>query len=120
MQYFRKLKVWEKAHKLVMTIYKESKRFPDDEKYGLTSQIRRASASIPTNIAEGSGRNSNPDFARFLAIAMGSASEVEYQIILAHDLGYITDGTSDSLESSLLEVKRMLNSLIQKVQSTKD
>ena len=118
MQDFRKLKVWEKAHQFVVTIYRESNRFPDDEKYGLTSQIRRAAASIPTNIAEGCGRNSNPDFARFLSIAMGSASEVEYQIILATDLDYISVETSRSLETGLLEIKRMLNSLLQKVRST--
>jgi four helix bundle protein len=75
MKDFRQLKVWEKAHQLAVAVYKETKGFPKEELYGLTSQIRRSSMSIPTNIAEGCGRNTDADFARFLQIAMGSASE---------------------------------------------
>ena len=116
MQDFRKLQVWEKAHRFVLDIYRTSKNFPSDEKYGLTSQIRRASASIPTNIAEGCGRGGNREFAQFLRIAMGSASEVEYLLILVRDLDYVSPDRSTELESSLLEIKRMLNALIQKVQ----
>jgi four helix bundle protein len=118
MQDFRQLSVWNKAHQLVLAIYKETGAFPEHEKYGLTSQVRRAVVSIPTNIAEGCGRNSNPDLARFLSIAMGSASEVEYQIILARDLGYITPEDANRLEDNLLEVKRMLNALLRKVQQS--
>ena len=109
--------VWEKAHELVLGIYRLSKGFPADEKYGLTSQIRRAATSIPTNIAEGCGRGSNADFARFLHMAMGSASEVEYQLLLARDLDLLPDNHASQLESKLVEVKRMLNKLIQRVQS---
>ena len=83
MKDFRQLKVWEKSHQLALAIYKVTKEFPKEELYGLTSQIRRASMSIPTNIAEGCGRNTDADFARFLQMAMGSASETEYQLILA-------------------------------------
>src|SRR5690606_7599688 len=87
MQDFRNLKVWEKSHDLVLEIYKI--KFPQEELYGLSSQIRRAATSIPTNIAEGCGRGSDVDFKRFLQIAFGSASEVEYLLILCHDLEYI-------------------------------
>jgi len=90
MKDFRQLKVWEKAHQLALAVYKVTKGFPKEELYGLTSQIRRASMSIPTNIAEGCGRNTDAEFARFLQIAMGSASETEYQLLLAHDLEFLT------------------------------
>lgn len=116
MQDFRKLKAWEKSHLLVLEIYKISKAFPDNEKYGLTSQLRRSSSSVPTNIAEGCGRGGNKKLARFLRIAMGSASEAEYQLILVHDLNLISSDHFAELEKSLLEIKRMLNALIQKVQ----
>ena len=87
MRGFRELKVWEKAHRLSLAIYKASSGFPKDELYGLTSQIRRSSVSIPTNIVEGCGRNGNAELARFLHIASGSASELEYHLLLARDLG---------------------------------
>ena len=83
MKDFRQLKVWEKAHQLALAVYKATKDFPKEELYGSTSQIRRASMSIPTNIAEGCGRNTDAEFARFLQISMGSASETEYQLMLA-------------------------------------
>jgi four helix bundle protein len=89
MKDFRQLKVWEKSHQLALAIYKATKEFPKEELYGLTSQIRRSSMSVPTNIAEGCGRNTDADFARFLQIAMGSASETGYQLILAHDLEFL-------------------------------
>ena len=117
MQDFRHLKVWEKAHQFVLAVYRETSSFPGDERFGLTSQIRRASVSIPTNIAEGCGRSSNPDFARFLGMSMGSASEVEYQIVPARDLGFFSHECAESLESDLLEIKRMLNVLMQRVQN---
>jgi four helix bundle protein len=89
MKDFRKLKVWKKAHELNMLIYKQSKKFPREEMFSLTNQIRRASSTIPTNIAEGCGRGSDKDSARFIQIAMGSASELEYLILLSFDLNNI-------------------------------
>ena len=91
--------------------------FPREEAYGLTSQIRRASASIPANIAEGCGRNSKADFARFLNIAMGSASEVEYHLLLAHDLSYLATPDYQRLASQTTEIKRMLAGYIKKLKA---
>jgi four helix bundle protein len=110
MKDFRQLKVWEKAHQLALAVYKATKNFPKEELYGLTSQIRRASMSIPTNIAEGCGRNTDADFARFLQIAMGSASETEYQLILSHDLEFLPQEVYEKLHTDVEEVKRMLAS----------
>ena len=87
MQDFRKLKVWEKSHALALAIYRTTAGFPNSEMYGLTSQIRRCSISIPSNIAEGCGRSTNGDLLRFLDIAMGSAKELEYQLLLSYELG---------------------------------
>ncbi len=86
MRDFHQLQVWEKSHRFALAVYQVSRAFPSSELYGLTSQIRRASLSIPSNIAEGCGRQGPPEFARFLHIAMGSASEVEYQLLFARDL----------------------------------
>ena len=115
MKDFRQLQVWEKSHELVLDIYTITSRFPQNELFGLTSQIRRASSSIPTNIAEGCGRGSDADFCRFLQISMGSASETEYELQLAHDLGYLDDAVYESLNRKVIEVKRMLSSLIVKI-----
>lgn len=117
MQDFKLLKVWQKAHSLVIVIYKASAGFPSTEIYGLTSQVRRASASISANIAEGCGRGGNAEFARFLQIASGSASEVESHLLLARDLGMLTDETYIGLDDNVQEIKRMLTSLIKKVRS---
>lgn len=108
MRDFRELKVWEKSHQLTLAIYKVTTNFLREEVYGLTSQIRRACASIPANIAEGCGRNSVVELARFLHIAMGSASELDYHLILARDLGYLNRAVYDHLATDLTEVKRML------------
>ncbi|MFQ5639023.1 MAG: four helix bundle protein [bacterium] len=113
MKDFRKLKVWEKGHQLTLTVYKCTKSFPKDELYGLTSQIRRASVSIPANIAEGCGRDSDAELARFCKIASGSASELEYHLLLAHDLGYLDNAEFDHLTQHVIEVKKMLTSFIQ-------
>ena len=115
MRDFRELQIWQRSHALTLAIYKATRQFPRDELYGLTSQIRRSSASIPTNIAEGCGRSGEADFARFLQIAMGSASEREYHLILAKDLGYLAESEFDELTSELIEIKRMLNAFIQKL-----
>jgi four helix bundle protein len=117
MQNFRNLKVWEKAHALTLEIYKSSKTFPRDETYGLTSQMRRASASISANIAEGSCRRGDVDFARFLQMAAGSASELEYHLLLARDLDLLKIADYQRLSEEAVEVKRMLASLMQKLRA---
>ncbi|HEC17221.1 MAG TPA: four helix bundle protein [Sedimenticola sp.] len=117
MQDFKDLLVWQKAHKFVLTIYQMSNSFPRDEVYGLTSQLRRSSASIPANIAEACGRDGSKEFARFLQIAMGSASETEYHLLLARDLGFINVSSWDCMNSSVIEIKRMLAALLKKVRS---
>jgi four helix bundle protein len=114
-QSFRTLRVWEKSHQLTLDIYASSKAFPRDETYGLTSQMRRSSASIGMNIAEGCCRKGNLEMGRFLQIAMGSASELEYQLLLAHDLDYLQNPEYERLSAQAIEVKRMLSSLMQKV-----
>jgi four helix bundle protein len=117
MKDFRQLKVWDKAHQLTLAAYRSTQGFPSDERFGLTSQIRRCCASIPANIAEGCGRVSDGDFQRFLQIAMGSASELDYHLLLARDLGYLTKSAYDDLAAQLHEVKSMLAPLIRKVRS---
>ena len=118
MRDFHNLKIWERAHKLTLSLYKVSRRFPNEELYGLTSQIRRSSASIPSNIAEGCGRDSQAETIHFFQVAMGSSSELEYQLILAHDLGYIEEKAFIELSNELSELRRMLNVYIQKLKST--
>ncbi|MCA1716112.1 MAG: four helix bundle protein [Actinobacteria bacterium] len=115
MRDFRELKVWEKGHRLTLAVYKATARFPRDELYGLTSQIRRSCASIPANIAEGCGRGEDAELARFLRIAMGSASELEYHLLLAHDLNLLDTSDYESLTKEVTEIKRMLTSFIQKL-----
>jgi four helix bundle protein len=117
MRDFRNLKVWQKAHQLTLRVYTATKRFPKDELYGLTSQVRRSAASIPTNVAEGCGRSGEAELARFLNIAMGSASELEYQLLLAHDLKLVDTDEHQSLSGDVIEVKRMLTSLVQKLKA---
>ncbi len=117
MKDFRRLQVWHKAHALVLAVYRASAKFPSDERYGLTSQVRRASVSISANIAEGCGRRTDDDFARFLDYAMGSASEVEYHLLLARDLGFLGAGTHEHLHEQTTEVKRMLASFLGKLRA---
>jgi four helix bundle protein len=117
MKKFRDLKIWQRSHTLTLEIYRITKDFPSSELYGLVSQMRRSSSSIPTNIAEGCGRNTEKDFARFLDNAMGSASEFEYQLILAYDLKYIPQDTYEKTNAELTEIKRMLNAFIQKLRN---
>ena len=107
MQNFKSLKVWGKSHELTLAVYKATANFPKDELYGLTSQIRRACASIPANIAEGCGRQ----------VATRSASELEYHLLLAHDLGLLRDGEYKLLENQAVELKRMLSSFISKLRA---
>jgi four helix bundle protein len=117
MQNFRSLKVWDKAHAVALAIYAATEPFPAAERYGLSSQMRRAAASIPANIAEGCGRASYGDFARFLHIALGSASELEYFLLLARDLRLLKDAEHDDALAKVQEVKRMLSALIGRVRS---
>jgi four helix bundle protein len=112
---FKELKVWEKAHQLTLAVYKATIKFPRDELYGLTGQIRRSCASIPANIAEGCGRSGDAELARFFQIAMGSASELEYHLLLAHDLDLLNGSDYEQLAREVTEVKRMLTSFIQKL-----
>ncbi|MBN1454516.1 MAG: four helix bundle protein [Anaerolineales bacterium] len=117
MRDFRKIQVWERAHRFTLQVYKITSSFPKDELYGLTSQMRRAAVSIPSNLAEGCGRDTQAELARFVHIAGGSASELEYQLILAHDLGYIGDELYPELNSEINEIKRMLNGFEKAVQT---
>ena len=119
MQNFRNLKVWEKAHKLTLYIYASTKRFPKEELYGITSQMRRSAASIGMNIAEGCCRKGDAEMGRFLQMAIGSASELEYQLLLARDLHYLSSAEHVQLDTQAVEVKRMLTSLIRAVNTKK-
>jgi four helix bundle protein len=116
---FRELKVWEKAHTLTLAIYKATESFPRQELYSLTNQIQRAAVSIPANIAEGCGKNGDADFGRYLQIAMGSSSELEYLLLLSHDLGYLPDEAFQELTSNLVEVRKMLNALLQRLRANR-
>jgi four helix bundle protein len=114
---FRKQKEWQKAHNLTLEVYRVTEGFPKNELFGLTSQIRRAAVSIPANIAEGCGRDSDADFARFLQIAMGSASELEYHLLLACDLGFLETAAYEQLHVRTMEVKQMLTAFIKKLKA---
>ena len=113
MRDFRQLKVWEKAHGLALEVYRATRAFPTEERFGLTSQLRRAAVSVPSNIAEGCGRAGERELSQFMSIAAGSASEVEYQLLLARVLGYLTAEQHGVLDYKSNEVKRMLNSFMQ-------
>ena len=115
MKDFHELKVWQKAHQLTLAVYRITAAFPREELYGLTSQLRRACSSIAANLAEGCGRNGDAEFARFCSIAMGSASELEYHLLLARDLKLIKIADYQDLDQRATELKRMLTALMQKV-----
>ena len=112
---FRELKVWAKAHEVALQVYQATKTFPKDEIYGLTSQIRRSSVSVTSNIAEGCGRGRDTEFARFLEIAMGSANELDYQLLLSRDLTYLDPSTYEQIQSNIIECKKMLVALSNKL-----
>jgi four helix bundle protein len=115
MKNYKDLIVWQKAHALVLYIYKQTLDFPKTEQFNLTSQIRRAAISIPTNLAEGCGKYSQVDFANYLQVALGSANEVEYLSLLAHEIGYLKNDPYQKLDSQVNEVRAMLISLVTKV-----
>lgn len=112
MRDFKSMKVWEKGHALTLAVYRATQSFPSEERYGLVSQMRRSASSIPANIAEGCGRIGDPELARFCQLSFGSATELEYWILLARDLGYLASDAHDPLLGSTVEVKRMLGALL--------
>ena len=109
--------MWKRSHKLTLEIYKATQLFPKEEIFGLTSQIRRAVSSIPTNIAEGCGRRTNAELANFLNISSGSASEVEYEILLAKEIGYITAEQCDAWTQEISEIRSMLAAYMKKLKT---
>jgi four helix bundle protein len=113
MRDFKKYEIWQLSHAFTLKIYSNTSLFPKDEMYGITSQIRRASSSIPTNISEGCGRNSDKEFNQYLNIALGSASETEYLIILSRDLNYIDTETFEILEKEMNTIKSKIYKLKQ-------
>lgn len=115
---YKKLKVWEDAHKFTIDIYNITRKFPNNEQYGLTSQIRRSSSSIPTNIVEGCGQLDNGNLIRFLGIAKGSAYEAEYQILLAKDLGYLKLEEYNLLNKKIKDIIYMLFGLIKSLKKS--
>ncbi|MBQ6769691.1 MAG: four helix bundle protein [Bacteroidales bacterium] len=116
MRDFHNYKVWEKGHQFALHIYRKTKSFPKDELFGITSQIRRAATSISFNIAEGCGRRSDAEFAYFLNIAAGSASEVEEELLLSYDLEYMDSFSYHQLDKEVNDIKAMLNKLIETLQ----
>jgi len=120
LQDYRNLVVWQRSHVLVLSVYAETAAFPEAERFGLTSQMRRAAVSIPSNIAEGCGRETNAELRRFLYVAMGSASELEYQLYLANELHFMPADAHDRLKREIGALRRMLNTLIQRITSNHD
>ena len=119
MQDFRKLQVWRKSHALELQVYEKTATFPKSEMFSVTAQTRRAAVSIAANIAEGSARNGDKEFARFLYISMGSASELEYFSILIADLGLLKNAEAAKIETDAAEIKRMLTGLIASLPSAR-
>ena len=117
MQRFTELKVWQRGYALVLSVYRMTTGFPRNERYGLTSQVRRAALSLPTNIAEGSKRLTGQEYARFLNIAEASRAETEYLLMASRDLGYITPIMADKSFVEVSELSRMLHGLRTKVES---
>lgn len=114
---YKDLTVWQKSYRLCLEVYRITKGFPKEERFGLTSQIRRAALSIPSNIAEGYGRKTTPDYLRSLYIAYGSVCELETQVLLSGDLGYVKEDKLAALEADVGEVERMLKALIKSLQN---
>ena len=117
MRAFKKYDIWQLSHHLTLEVYKITSLFPKEEMYGITSQLRRASSSVPTNISEGCGRNSDAEFNQFLNIALGSASETEYLLILSKDLKYIEENIFIDLETKINSIKSKIYSLKNKLKS---
>ena len=117
MRDFQQLTIWQRSHVITLKIYSVTKNFPKEELFGLTSQMRRSSSSVPTNIAKGCGRESLIEFKRFLIIAAGSASELQYQIILCKDLNYMNEYIFKELYEEVIEIKKMIFSYSQKLKA---
>ncbi|MGH7703763.1 MAG: four helix bundle protein [Gemmatimonadales bacterium] len=114
---YKKLEVWQRAHRLAIAAYNATRGFPKSEQYGLTSQIRRAAASIPANVAEGCGRLGDREMVRFLQYALGSANELEYHLLLARELGFLSLEASTSLTPEAERIQRMLAALIRSLRT---
>jgi four helix bundle protein len=112
---YRDLLIWQKGIAFVKRIYQETNHFPDSERYGLTNQMRRAAVSIPSNIAEGQARQHSGEFRQFLFIALGSIAEIETQIIISQELGFLTESVSASLQADLLEIQKMTRTLASRI-----
>jgi four helix bundle protein len=119
-QDYKKLNVWQKGHELTLDVYKVTKHFPREETYALMSQMRRASFSVPANVAEGCGRNSNAQLAQFLSIASGSAFELDYYLFLASELNYIKTEDYNAFQDKINNVCRMLNNLTKRVSTNNE
>ncbi len=117
MKDYRELKVWQRSHALTLAVYATTRRFPKEELFGLTNQMRRAAASVSANIAEGCGRDGDAELKRFLNIALGSACELDYFVLLATDLGYIAASDSTKLAPEILEIRRMIGGFIKKLKA---
>jgi four helix bundle protein len=113
---YHNIKVWQKEHKFVLEVYEITAKFPSEEKYGLANQLRRASVSVPSNIAEGCGRGGRTELRQFMNVSLGSASEVEYQLFLAFELGYIGPNIYFSLNDKVVELKKMLAAYVKQIQ----
>jgi four helix bundle protein len=116
---FKKLKVWQKSHQLALAVYNSTRTFPGEERFGLTGQLRRASTSIPTNIAEGCGCGTDNELGRYLRISLGSAAEVEYQLLLAKELGHLSISAYEPLRLAVLEIQSMLAVLSRRLKRTR-
>ena len=117
MRNYRDLEVWKHAHKLTLELYEASRKFPKEEMFGLTSQLRRAAISVGANLAEGCGRRTTAEFARFIRIAMGSASELDYHLLLCRDFKFLTNETYDRTSRELIRVRKMLSALLASVET---
>ena len=115
MRNFLQLEIWKRSHQLTLNIYNTTKTFPKEEMFGLSSQMRRSASSIPTNIAEGCGRNTNPQFINFLQISTGSCSELQYQLFLTKDLAYISEETFVELDAEVNEIRKMIFAYLSKL-----
>ena len=117
MKNYRELEIWQRSHTLTVSLYRATKTFPRDELFAMTNQMRRACVSIPANIAEGCGREGDAELRRFLTISLGSACELDYYVLLAHELGYLEESVRAPLAAELLEIRSMIGTFIKKLRA---